>query len=327
MSVKVVQSSMLYLAPMAYYIAVDVGGTQMRAASYRGDDIEPLHFIRKSTQQDQRSPEENLVSIIKQVWPDGEVVKAIGVATPAPINLLSGTIVKAPNIPQWVNFPIVNYLENAFAVPVLLDNDANLAALGEWKYGAGRGHHNLVYVTVSTGIGGGIIINDKLLHGQRGLAAELGHISVDPNGPLCPCGQYGHLEAIASGTSIARKAREAVQRGKQTSLSEVPEITAKVVAEAAANGDELAYGIMRNAGHYLGRAFADFLHIFNPSALIIGGGVSLSGDLILDPIRESLEEHVISPQYLEDLVLTTAELGDEPGLIGAMVMAESGTIE
>lgn len=316
---------MLYLLPMAYYIAVDVGGTQMRAASYRENDIEPLHFIRKSTQQENQSPEESLISIIKQVWPEGEAVNAIGVATPAPIDLRAGVIVKAPNISQWRHFPIVNHLEKTFSVPVRLDNDANLAALGEWKFGAGRGHHHLVYVTVSTGIGGGIIVNDQLLHGTRGLAAELGHISVDPNGPLCPCGQYGHLEAIASGTSIARKAREAVQRGQQTSLSAVPEITAKAVAEAARHGDELANSIMRNAGYYLGRAFADFLHIFNPSALIIGGGVSMSGGLILDPIRESLEEHALSPEYLEELVVTTAELGDEPGLIGAMVMAASGT--
>jgi glucokinase len=308
---------------MAYYIAVDVGGTQMRAASYHGDDIEPLHFIRRSTHHESNTPEENLKRIIQEVWPSGKPVAAICVATPAPIDLAAGVIVKAPNISEWQHFPVVHYLHDIFQVPVMLDNDANLAALGEWKFGAGRGHHHLVYVTVSTGIGGGIIIADQLLHGIRGLAAEIGHITVDPNGPLCACGHYGHLEAVASGTAIARQAREAIHRGAHSLLSEVPEITAKSVAEAAAQGDHLAAGIMRTAGNWLGRAFADFLHIFNPSALILGGGVMQSGDLILDPIRESLTEHALSPEYLEGLTLTIAELGDEPGLVGAMVMAST----
>lgn len=315
---------MLYLLPMAYYIAVDVGGTQMRAASYHGDETEPLHFIRQSTHQESQTPEETLKAIIQEVWPSNQAVNAIGVATPAPIDLTTGVIVKAPNIHEWVRFPVVSYLQDAFSVPVMLDNDANLAALGEWKYGAGRGHHHLVYITVSTGIGGGIIIDDQLLHGARGLAAELGHISVDPNGPLCSCGKYGHLEAIASGTSIARQARESIQQGAHSTLADLTEITSKSVAEAAARGDFLANEILRNAGNFLGRAFADFLHIFNPTALIIGGGVSQSGDLILDPIRASLREYALSPEYLDGLTLTIAELGDEAGLVGAMVMASSG---
>jgi glucokinase len=308
---------------MPYYIAIDIGGTQMRVARFREGDLEPVEFIRGRTQQDGLFPQDNLVSLIKSVWPSDEKVYGIGIASPGPIDMNKGVIITAPNIPQWNHFPVVNYLTERFQVPVYLDNDANLAALGEWKYGAGRGHHNLVYITVSTGIGGGIIIDDRLLHGERGLAAELGHITVDPSGPRCGCGQYGHLESFASGTAIARNAKEAISKGVETILPKDQNITAKTVAEAAVSGDDLSQKIFTEAGTYLGRAFADYLHIFNPSILIIGGGVALCGDLILTPIKEAIQKYVISAEYLQDLVIAVAELGDEPGLKGALAMVES----
>jgi glucokinase len=311
---------------MSYYIAVDVGGTQIRVASYQAEKLEPLRLIRRRTHSRENTPEETLKQAIKDAWPESKPVKAIGIASPGPIDLAAGTIIKAPNIPQWSHFPAVDFLEREFKVPVYLDNDANLAALGEWRYGAGKGHHDIVYITVSTGIGGGVIINDRLLHGVRGLAAELGHVTVDPNGPQCSCGQYGHLEAFSSGTAIARRAHERIQQGVNTELSKVAHPTARDVAEAAEKGDRLAMELLEDAGKHLGRAFADFLHIFNPSILILGGGVTLSGRYILEPIRNALSRYTMSPEYLEDLVITLAQLGDEPGLVGARVMAESATI-
>jgi glucokinase len=308
---------------MSYLIAVDVGGTQMRAACYRSGSTTPVNLQRIPTQGGGRTPQENLLAVIQSVIPADGLVSAIGVASPGPIDLERNLIITAPNIPQWSNFPIVAYLEDYFHVPVALDNDANLAALGEWKFGAGQGYHHLVYVTISTGVGGGVIIEDRLLHGRRGMAAELGHITVDPAGPLCGCGQRGHLEALASGTAIARAAREAIQRGEPTSLPAGETITARHVAEAATRGDALSLRIINQAAAYLGCALADFLHIFNPTILILGGGVSRSGPVFMDPVRKALQQHALSPNYLEGLTLTMAAHGDEAGLIGALALAQS----
>jgi len=219
--------------------------------------------------------------------------------------------------------PLRKHIEDRFHVPTAIGNDANLAALGEWRFGAGQGHHHLIYITVSTGIGGGVIINDKLLLGVRGLAAELGHVTVVPNGPRCGCGQPGHLEAIASGPSIARWVREEIGKGVPSILSENKKISAKDVSVAAQRGDKLAAAALARAGNYLGVAIADWLHIFNPSAVIIGGGVVQSGQYLLDPLRAALHEHVLSAQYLDNLTLATAALGDDVGLKGALALAQT----
>ncbi len=168
-----------------------------------------------------------------------------------------------------------------------------------------------------------MIINDKLLLGVRGLAAELEHVTVVPNGPRCGCGQPGHLEAIASGPSIARWVREEIGKGVPSILSENKKISAKDVSVADQRGDKLAAAALARAGNYLGVAIADWLHIFNPSAVIIGGGVVQSGQYLLDPLRAALHEHVLSAQYLDNLTLATAALGDDVGLKGALALAQT----
>jgi glucokinase len=312
---------------MSYYIAVDIGGTHMRAACYPKGDLDPDQFVSQETHQNNQLPQSILKSVIQEVWPKDAPVNAIGIASVGPLDLTTGSVITAPNIPEWLNFPIVDFLSDQFRVPVFLDNDANLAALGEWKYGSGVGHHNLVYVTVSTGIGGGVIIEDRILHGERGLAAELGHITVLPDGPLCTCGQYGHLEAVASGPAIAKSVKEAIQRGQRSILSADQIITSKMVANAATAGDELALTVLNEAAEYLGRACADFLHIFNPSILIIGGGVAQSGEILLDPLRQAVKRYTLSPEYMKNLTICPAALGSETGLIGALALAENSQAE
>ncbi|MBU0512009.1 MAG: ROK family protein, partial [Chloroflexi bacterium] len=189
------------------------------------------------------------------------------------------------------------------------------------KYGAGQGHDHLIYLTISTGIGSGVIMDGHLLTGSRGMAAELGHTSVLPDGPLCGCGQRGHLEAISSGTAIARWVQAELDNGVPSTLAKVQPVTAQAVAEAARQGDKLALAAFERAGTYLGRALADFLHIFNPSIVIFGGGVSKSVDLFIEHLREAMEKHVISPGYIENLTITTAALGDDSGLMGALALA------
>ncbi|BAJ63359.1 MULTISPECIES: ROK family protein [Anaerolinea] len=308
---------------MDYYIAVDIGGTQLRAALYPEGEQKAVSQKRIPTQTKDQSPVDRLLELIKNIMPSQGKVKAIGMAAPGPINPKTGILYAAPNIPGWVNLPLAQIVQDRFKVPTLLGNDANLAAMGEWKFGAGRGYQHLLYMTVSTGIGGGVIEEGKLLLGYKGLAAEIGHITVDPNGPLCGCGQRGHLEALASGTAIARYVSEQLASGVPSSMAELPAVTARDVSLAAEQGDPLAREALARAGRYLGRAIADFLHLFNPQIVIIGGGVSRSGRYFLDPLRNSIAEYVISPEYLHGLVVTTASLGDDAGLLGALALAQT----
>jgi glucokinase len=248
-------------------------------------------------------------------------VLAIGIAAPGPLDPQKGIIYKAVNIPGWENLPLRDLIQDHFGVPVALENDANLAALGEVTFGAGRGHHHLLYLTISTGVGGGVIINDELLTGFRGLGSELGHVTVLPDGPVCSCGKRGHLEAVASGPAIARYVAQQIADGQSSQLANQEPLTAYHVAQAAADGDELATRAYQRAGTFLGQAIADFLHIFNPSIVVLGGGVIQSGELLLESLRRTLQESVLSPQYLEQFTLTTAELGDQSGLLGALTLA------
>jgi glucokinase len=263
---------------------------------------------------------DRLVQTIEAIWQPGQV-DAIGIASPGPLDPHTGTILDTPNIKEWVNFPVGPRLCETFGVPVYLDNDANMAGLAEWQYGAGRGVNDIVYLTVSTGIGGGVISNGQLMQGSRGMAAELGHIIVDPNGPLCGCGRKGHVESFSSGPAIARYVAEQIKAGKETSLLATPKPTAVQVAEAAQQGDALAISAFERAGYYLGIAVANYLAIFDPSILIFGGWASQAGDLLFLPFRNSLEKHVFHPHYLDDLTITKAALGDDAGLLGALALA------
>ncbi len=304
-----------------YYIASDIGGTQLRVAVFGENNTHPVAQKRIPT-VGKGTPVERLIGLISELWPTDGKVAAIGAAAPGSLDPETGILYIAPNIEGWINLPLRQQIEAAFPVPVALGNDANMALLGEWKYGAGKGHHNLLFYTVSTGIGGAAIIDDHLLLGQHGLGTELGHVSVLPDGPLCGCGQRGHLEAVSSGTGIARYAVEKLKQGVKSSLTLDPLPTSKDVALAATQGDALACEAFERAGHYLGIALADHLHIFNPSIVIFGGGVSRTGDLIFAPMHASLEKHLMSPQFLHDLKITTVELGDDAGLVGAYVLAQ-----
>jgi glucokinase len=302
------------------FIVADVGGTHIRTACFPTQSQKPTIVKRISTKGPD-SPHERLINLIAAIAPKDEEIAAITVAAPGPLDPYEGIVLEAPNIPGWTNLPLKKLIQERFNVPVAIGNDANLAALGEWRFGAGIGHHHLIYITVSTGIGGGVIIDNQLLLGSRGLAAELGHITVIPDGPLCNCGQRGHLEAVSSGPAIALWVEQELSQGIPSSLTTDRPITAKEVSAAASKGDELAKAALARSGTYLGTAIADYLHIFNPSIVIIGGGVSQSGEAFFAPLRTAMSEHVLSKKYLENLTLTTADLGDDVGLMGALALA------
>jgi glucokinase len=308
---------------MDMHIAVDIGGTQIRVAVYPKGEHRPVVQKRIPTKAKDQTALERMIGLIKELWPAEGRVRAVGVAAPGWINPQLGIMYLAPNIAGWENLPLGKILREHFDVPIRLGNDANMAALGEWRYGAGQGHHDLLYLTISTGIGGGVICGDRLLLGANGLAAELGHITIQPDGPICGCGRPGHLEALASGTAIARYVKEQLANGVPSELAEVKNFTGRDISQAAEHGDALARAALSRAGIYIGQTLANYVTIFNPSIIILGGGVSRSGAFLLDPLRAALSERVLSPEYLNGLVITTAALGDDAGLLGALVLAES----
>lgn len=305
---------------MNLIVAVDIGGTHIRAAVFEPDSIIPRNHHRTRSLAAEEGVFDRLVAAIEQVWPK-EKVAAIGMASPGPLDPHTGIILATPNIREWQNFPLAQKLCDHFGVPVYLDNDANMAGLGEWQYGAGKGHRDVVYITISTGIGGGVISNGHLLQGFHGMAAELGHMVIDTDGPLCGCGHRGHLESFSSGPAISRYVAEQLGQGVKSSLQTGPELNARVIAEAAFQGDALAISAFERAGHYLGIGVANYLAIFDPSVLIFGGGVSQVGDLLFKPFEASLRKHTFHPRYLEGLVITRAALGDDAGLLGALALA------
>ena len=306
---------------MSLIIAIDIGGTQLRVAVFHRSGTVPLVVQKTATRGFEDGVYERLTALIDSVWPKEETVDAISVAVPGPTNPYSGVIISTPNIPAWTDFPLAELLSRRYRVPAYLGNDANLAALGEWKYGAGQGHHDVLYITISTGIGGGVISSDMLVVGWHGLATELGHVTVLPGGPVCSCGVRGHLEAVASGPAIARYVSEGISTGRRSSLQPGVALNAYAVAEAAKSGDELAKEAYTRAGGFIGQALSDFLHVFNPSIVIFGGGVTQAGNLILDPVRESMKDHIMNPSYMDGLQLATVKLGDEAGLLGALAQA------
>ncbi len=250
---------------------------------------------------------------------------SIAVGVPGPIVTDAGMVSGPPIMPGWDRFPIRQWLQNAWGCPISLGNDAEFGALGEWAYGAGRGEKNLAYIKVGTGIGAGLLMDGQIYRGSTGSAGEIGHITLEENGPACTCGNRGCLEALAGGRAIARKAIQAVRRGERTSLSEITpldSITAREVIVAARKGDRLSQCLVQEAGYYLGTAIASMVNLFNPSMVVIGGGVAQVGDLLLDPVRKTVKERslLVASQAVS---ITAAVLGRRSSGMGAVAQAIS----
>jgi glucokinase len=315
-------------------VAVDLGGTKYIAAAI-GPDGKMLSRIYCPTLS-QEGPAKIISRLVESV---NEAVKkagfklrdtgGIGVAAAGIIDINRGLITEAANLPKWHNIPLRDLLKDEFKIPVFVLNDASAAALGEHRMGAGRGMHNLIYMTVSTGIGGGMIINGELYNGTDGSAAEVGHMIIQVDGPLCHCGQYGCLEAMASGTAIARMAQERLRSGWKSILSPMVKkgkanITAEDVAAAAKKGDALAKGVIDDAAGYLGLGMANLVNLFNPQMIVVGGGVSALGEKLLRPARKSMKQHAFKLPAGTVHVVRSA-LGADSGLMGAAVYTRQQT--
>jgi len=250
-------------------------------------------------------------------------ILAFGVGVPGPIVSEAGMVLAPPIMPGWDRYPIRDTLEKWWGAPVSLNNDAELGALGEWAAGAGRGERNLAYIKVGTGIGCGLLLDGQIYHGVTGSAGEIGHLTIDENGPLCNCGNQGCLEALAGGWAIAKQAREAVQKGQRTllaSIRPIEGITAREVASAARKGDLLSQQILGQAGSHIGIALAGLVNLFNPGMVIIGGGVAQTGDILLEPIRLAIQRRSL-PAATRVVRITTAMLGRRSSSLGAVIQA------
>lgn len=246
-------------------------------------------------------------------------IGGIGIISPGPIDSDKGLVINPSNLPGWDHIPIVNILKEEFKLPVMLDNDANAAALAEYLFGAGKGLKHFVYITVSTGIGGGVIIDGKLYRGANSNAAEVGHMTMDYKGPKCNCGNIGCFEAFASGTAIARFANEAVQRGRNTLIKEIAgesDITAQHVFEAAVIKDPVALELIEKEAFYLGIGISNIITFANPERIAIGGGVSKQWDMFYDGMMATIRERTLKPM-VDVCQIVKSELKDDIGILGA----------
>lgn len=252
-------------------------------------------------------------------------ISAVGLGIPGISNPETGILFTSPHLPQWHNIPVRDLIENQTGLKTFLVNDANAAAVGELAFGAARGACNFIYVTISTGIGGGIIINGELYTGTCGTAGEIGHMTIDDNGLLCNCGNRGCWETLASGTALARIARERLVEGVQSSIlhhagGKMENITAEIVHEAAVAGDRLALQLIEQTGIYIGVGLVNLIDVFNPECIVIGGGLAQIGDMLLEPAFRIVKERAYS-ENVRCLRLLKAELGGNSGVLGAAAYA------
>ena len=309
------------------YIGIDLGGTKILTA-VADDNGEIIARVKLATETElgQERIKKNIFKSIYKVLEKTDIkiekIKSIGIGSPGPLNVEKGIIYESANLPIK-NMEIVELIEEETGVNTYLQNDANTAALGEKVFGAGKEADDLLYITISTGVGGGIIINGKIYYGHTGNAGEIGHMTVDPTGPQCGCGNYGCLESFSSGTAIKNMAKNAVENDESTlikKLAKDQKLSAKLVAKAAAKGDQKALDIFAKAGYYLGIGIANLVNIFNPEMIILGGVVLKAKEYFLDRAKEEFKKRALKAPA--DIVkIKEAVLEDEIGVKGAIALA------
>jgi len=310
-------------------LAIDLGGTKIITAIFSGGQVIAKERCLTLADEGKQSVINRLLSSIDYILSleniDSSQLGSISIAAAGAIDFERGLITLSPNLPGWHDVLLRDIVKEKYKVNTLLLNDASAAALGEHRFGVGRGVSNLILLTIGTGIGGGIIINGRLYNGPSGSAGEIGHMTIDVNGPKDRCGNIGCLETLASGTAMAREAKRRIAQGERSSLvdmvaGKIEDITAEKIGVAAQNGDTLALDVIAEAGTYLGVGMVNLVNIFNPEMIVVGGGVANLGDLLLDPARQVVRERAV--QIAARAVrIVTAQRGDEAGVCGADVFA------
>ena len=318
-----------------WIVGVDLGGTNIVVGVLPLDggngEVLALRTMKTEATKGAKFVVDRIVGMVREaiaeVGGDGEDGKAgfagIGIGSPGPLDRKTGTIINTPNL-GWRNFPLRDLIANAVGLPAALDNDANCATYGEWWLGAGRDVDNLVGFTLGTGIGGGIVLNGEIFHGVSDSAAEIGHMTIDSTGRKCKCGNYGCLEAYASGPAIALRAVEGLEAGAESVLPDLvngrlEDITAATVYEGAVVGDAYANEVMKETAKFLGTGIANIINILNPEMVVIAGGVTQAGDHLFVPLRAEVRRRAFKSSQ-EACQIVPAKLMGTAGVIGAVAM-------
>ncbi len=314
-----------------YIIGVDLGGTNIVVGAVAEDGSEDHAMRSEPTRSDQgaaavvdrmvRMIETAVKETIAETGAQRSDFLGVGVGAPGPLDRARGVVITTPNL-GWQNFPLRDVIADRVGLPVTLDNDANCATLGEWWLGAAKGGRNVVGMTIGTGIGGGLILGGRLYHGSSDMAGEIGHTTIDVTGRRCKCGNYGCLEAYASGPSIAERAREQMAGNHESIMyamvhGELERLTAAIVYDAAKKGDETALDVVRETARFLGAGIANLLNVFNPDVVVIAGGVTQAGDTLFDPLRREVRRRAFAPA-VEACRIVPGSLPGTAGVVGAV---------
>ena len=317
---------------MSLYLALDFGGTKLAAGLVEAATGAVLARVRRPSPSEAWRSIEEMLDMARQALAEGRRARSdvagVGISFGGPVDETRQRVRLSHHVPGWENLPLVQEVSRALALPTTMDNDANVQALGEWRFGAGRGVADVLFVNVGTGIGGGVIVGGRLHRGRHGLAGEIGHTVVKPDGPPCTCGKRGCVESLAAGPGIARAARAmlAERPGEGARLralagGDSAAVTGELVFRAAAAGDELALAALADACRYLGIGIANAAAIVDPELVVVGGGVAKAGDLFFGPLREAARAHA-APLDPEMLRIVPGALGDDANILGAAALAE-----
>ena len=319
-------------ADKKWVVGVDLGGTNIvvgvlpidggtgEVLALKTEPTEPQRGAKYVVDKIVLLIEEARAEVVSQFGGARTDFAGIGIGSPGPLNRATGTVINTPNL-GWRNFPLRDLVSNAVNLPAVLDNDANCATYGEWWLGAGRNVDTLIGLTLGTGIGGGIVLQGEIFHGVSDAAGEIGHMTIEANGRKCPCGNYGCLEAYASGPAIAARAGEGIEAGADSMLRDLvsgklDQITAATVYEAVMLGDPYANEVMRETAKFLGAGVANVINIFNPEMVVIAGGVTKAGDHLFVPLRAEVRRRAFK-SAMDACQITPAQLPGTAGVIGA----------
>lgn len=310
-----------------YLVGIDIGGTKL-ATVVADDNGAILHKVRQPTEARYGSDHvvSKLIQMVDQMLALVEIsrsqISAIGISCGGPLDTTTGIVYSPPNLPDWDAVPLKKIVTTEFQVPTVIENDANASAYAEWKFGGGQGYDEVVFMTMSTGIGAGIVSKGQIYHGASDCAGEVGHQILIPNGPLCGCGNRGCLEAICSGPAIARRAQEAIQKQPETEMLKLADgkilaVKSEHVVAAAQNGDLLALDLIHQTAFYMGWGIANLVNIVNPEVVLIGTIAVAAGDLLLDPIRRTVQQMAMT-RPAQSVRILPAKLGDRIGDLAAI---------
>lgn len=322
-----------------FIVGIDLGGTNIAAGAMPTDGTREIAMRMTQTKAHEGADAvmdriaAMIEDVIAQTCAEAGAARSdflgVGIGAPGPLDRARGVVIVTPNL-GWRDFPLRDEISRRVNLPATLDNDANCATLGEWWCGAAKGGRNVVGLTIGTGIGGGLILDNKLYHGASDAAGEIGHTTIDSTGRRCKCGNYGCLEAYASGPAIAERAREVLEGNEDSMLpsmvdGDLSRITAQTVFEASKQGDRVALEVVRDTAHFLGVGISNLINIFNPDTFVIAGGVTQAGDLLFDPLRAEVRRRAFKTA-VDACRIVPGALPLSAGVVGAVATFRAQTL-